>query len=365
MEQLVKKNFIRCSSLNRFMSCSGFLSLPQDEKTSIEAEEGTCFHWVVERMLNGDNIIAGMKAPNDFVVDDDMIFHANWVLRVIPKQGVSEYPIEFYPSEEHNFQIKGTLDRAWEEDNGTTLVIADYKYGHRIVNVEDNWQLIGYALGFLAKTKSYYNKISMRILQPRPHHPDGPYRKVEITYDKLMEYEAKIKEQVKKYLLSDGVLSTGKHCAYCPAVNSCSAINSTFYNAIDEVRNDVKVDELSDKELSMMIDMYERVKDIFKIRADSLKDLAIERIKQGRIIDGYSIEPAFGHRKWINNFEPSTFKLMTGIDIVRPSVLSPAQVEKLGLPKEIVNSFTFNEQKGFNLVAFKATEQADKIFGKR
>lgn len=351
---------IRSSSLPRIMVCNGSLSLntPPQEDSDV-AKEGTAFHELVESIHKG--LLVSETAKNGVIFDGDMYHYANKVLPLIPLDAQCETEIEFPVVE--GIKVKGHLDYCWEEDGGDTLVVMDIKYGHRIVEIKDNWQLISYGIGELVKRQRQYNKIILRVIQPRPHHWNGFVRDEVLTTEKMFEYYQFMQETLQVY--KEGIIrfNTSDKCRYCPALQQeCPAINKAFFNAVDVSLNDKVQDNLTDDEISNMLKLYDRVKDIFKVKIDAIQDLAKKRLKEGASIKGYSLQPTFSNRKWVGSLDAEAFKIMSTFDLREKTLMSPAQAEKKGVPKELVASFTETVQTGFKLAEVDETLLANKLF---
>jgi hypothetical protein len=63
--------------------------------------------------------------------------------------------------------------------------------------------------------------------------------------------------------------------------------------------------------------------------------------------------------------DPEAIRLLTGVNIVEKSVLSPAKAEKAGMKKEFVNQLVDRPFLGQKLIRRDANDVATKIFGKK
>ena len=356
---------VRSSSMPKFMVCNGFkhLDLP-DAESGDAAAEGTAFHEYCERKFKGEPVKVGDKAKNGVVFDSDMEFFSTKVLPHIPANANVEQPIVYQPVE-GQFEVTGTLDYEWEEDGGDTLVIADNKYGHIIVEVEENWQLLSYLIGILIQRQRAYSKIKLMVIQPRPHHIDGKVRTWTLTMEQAFEYYKQIQMKAQAYLTGNVTFQTSEKCRYCPAAGEkCQAITRAFYNSVDVVLNTKTADNLSGEDIAVMLSTYDRIKDIFKIKMDALNDLAKTKLKAGEVIQGYGLEPTYKNRAWAKGVTHQTFKLITGIDITTTEIKSPAEAEKMAeVDENIIKQLTVREQSGFKLTKVKNEQKkAEQLF---
>lgn len=354
---------IRCSGLARPMACAGFLSfedLPEQE-SGAPAEEGTAAGELLERMLLGKDIPA--QARNGVYFNDEMRFHVKPIMEEINANRSSEVLCEqrIDWQSRSGVWVRGSYDISYIRDGH--LYVDDLKYGWGIVEVRENWQLLGYAIGECIRRQVHFPKIVLRIHQPRPHHEDGSTREWVLTYDELLAYKEKIDSRLEQIAAGYNQLNTGKQCRYCPAVaEHCPAFNRLFYRAI-EVSTEFVQDKIDETELARQLDQSARAAEVLKIKSDSLNQLAVQRTKAGKVIPGYVTEERYGDRKWKDGISPEVVKVLTGKDITETVMLSPAKAEKLGVPKEFVNSLVDRYFLGQKLVKKDATTIANKIFG--
>lgn len=358
---------IHCSSLARPMACAGFLSfenLPKFEagEAGEAAEEGTAAGELLERMLLGKDIPA--QARNGVYFNDEMNFHLKPIVEEIngnrSTEVLCEQKIDW--QSRSGVWIKGKYDLSFVR-NGS-LYIDDLKYGWGIVEVKDNWQLLGYAIGEVIRRGTAFEKIVLRIRQPRPHHEDGDCREWALTYAELLAYKERIDSRLEQIVGGYNKLETGKQCRYCAAVpEACPAFNRLFYRAL-EVSTEFTQDSIDEITLASQLDIAARAQEVLKIKVDSLTQLAVQRVAGGKVIPGYITEQRYGDRSWKNGISPEVVKILTGKSITETVMLSPTKAEKAGVPKEFVNSLVDRKFIGQKLVRKNATEVANKIFGK-
>lgn len=356
---------IRCSSLARPMSCAGFTALENlpVQPTNAAAEEGTACAELLERTLLGMDIPA--QARNGVYFDKEMHFYLKDVVKNVRD---ASFGSQIFCEQRIDWQtrsgiwIKGTLDVSFD-DTKDTLYIDDLKYGYGIVEVKRNWQLIGYAIGEVIRRKKAYTWIVMRVQQPRPHHEDGPLREWRVSYTELLGLKEEIEARMEMLAAGAKDFQTGKHCKYCPATGeACPAFNRLFYRGL-EVATQFVQDSINDQELALQLDQANRAQEAIKIKLDSLKELAISRIKGGKVLPGYVVEASYGDRKWKPVVSPKVVKELTGVDIVEEIMLSPAKAEKAGVPKDFVAQLVDRHFIGSKLVQKDAGAIGDKIFG--
>lgn len=357
---------IRCSGLARVMQCGGFLQFTEfpPEEDSAPAMEGTAAGEMLAHYLTKPNQALGTHASNGVPFDDDMRFFTKPLVEDIRARAASEILCETRIDWQTRCGqvIRGQYDISYI-NRGGELCIDDLKYGWGLVEVENNWQLLGYAIGEVLRRDIAFPYINMRILQPRPHHEDGDKREWRISYEELLGYKEQIETKIAAIAAGDHRLVTGDKCKYCPAAaERCPALNKMFFRGIDMIHQ-FRQDTVNDAELAFQLDLIGRIKDVVDIKLRSLKDLAVSRMKEGRIIPNYVSEPSYSDRQWKSGVSPETIKTLTGRDITEQVMLSPAKAEKLGIPKTVINALVdrrFLQQK---LVRKDASDLGNKIFG--
>lgn len=354
---------IRCSQLARPMVCAGFLFLDFEKSVGGDAaREGTAAGEYLERMLL--NKVLGTVASNGVYFDEDMKFHTKPIYDDVEERAYGEVRCEQRIDwvTRSGIAIKGQYDIAFVDNNGT-LCIEDLKYGWGIVEAKENWQLLGYAIGEVIRLGRVFDKISLKIHQPRPHHEDGTTREWLLTYNELLEYKEKIELRMEAIVEGERTLNTSKHCKYCDAAaEACPAFSRLFYRAL-EVSTEFVQDNLTELEIANQLNQIKRADEVIKIKKDSLTELGASRIKKGKIIPGYVTANTYTNRMWNTNVTPESIKMMTGVDVTKSSFMSPAQAEKAGVPKDLSKALSAKRFKGVKLEKGNATDIGNKIFG--
>lgn len=354
---------IRCSKLARYMVCAGYAHLVVEEPEAGEpAREGTAAGEYLQHLL--ENRTNGHAASNGFIYTDDIKFYAMGVYENIAGRARSEVLCEkrIDWQTRSGIWIRGQYDASFVDEKGR-LCIEDLKYGWALVEVKNNWQLLGYAIGEVIRRGQAFNEIVLRIHQPRPHHEDGPSREWVITYAELLEYKEIIEKRMMELANGRKDFQTSEACKYCPGTaEACPAFSRAFYNAI-EVSYTSPQDSLTEKEIAFQITQAKRAEEIIKIKLDSLMELGTSRIKAGKIIPGYVQAYRYSDREWKAGIGPEAIKVMTGKDVIEKKMMSPAKAEKLGVKKGLIDQLTSRKIIGVKLEKGDSTSIADKAFG--
>lgn len=220
----------------------------------------------------------------------------------------------------------GTADyMAVVKDGRETLLwIVDFKYGENIaVQAENNPQAVCYAIlaSAVLPKKLQPDRYRVTIYQPRTGGPP----------DDTWEFDRATFEEGRQRVLAamqdDGHFSPGKHCVYCPAIAHCEALHESVVALAEDGKP-------SDEDLAR----WEEVMDL----APAIRALLAEvperieaAIRNGQTPARYKLVHTYGHRRWAGD-EAATKRALMGRglrkkDIVHEKLLTPPQLEKLGL----------------------------------
>lgn len=356
---------IHCSKLARPMVCAGslfFTDLPEDPPNDA-AKEGTAAGEYLERLLTAGGA-AATHARNGVPFDVDMKFYGATTCKEIKDAAKGEIncevPINWQtPS---GIWINGKYDASYEGHDGA-LHVDDYKYGFGLVEVEENWQILGYAIGEVIRRNKAYNEIVLTIRQPRAHHECGPVRSWRIGYSELLARKEQIETRMQQIVDGEKSLVSCTHCKYCRAAAFCPAFNKAYHRGVDLVHDFIQ-DTLDETELSFQLDLVNRIEDLVKTRRSSLELLAITRIKDGKLIPDYALDQKLANRTWQGGIDPAAIKMLTGKDVTRTEMMSPAQAEKIGVPQDLIDKITERKMLGMKLKKVDTGKLGDRIFGK-
>lgn len=223
---MANHSVIGASGYYRWSECPGSVRLTKDlpPKTNQYAEAGTLAHSISEDILQGkisfeeaslyyeDEMVGAVKVYVDFVESI--------------KKRCSVFKVE------HAFDMSflhpglfGTCDFVGFDSKNRTLIVADFKYGSgHFVEVENNSQLLYYALGAFLSFASQALKVELYIVQPRcPRKKQVVHTWSCRTVPELLEFLIQLVHDAKRTEESNAPLKEGSWCFFCPAVGFCPA----------------------------------------------------------------------------------------------------------------------------------------------
>ena len=358
------------SSASRRKACAGSRKMetlyPQPDDTPASSE-GTAAHWAASELLSGRTVDSGQIAENGIMLTDEMIdaatMYADTVLAVALSPVVEERVDISYINE----QCWGTPD-AWAFTPETaTLHLWDFKYGHRFVDVFENWQLIEYAAGILERiqvdgiTDNFINVV-MTIVQPRCYVGGSPVRSWKVRAVDLRGYFNSARMFEERAMSDDAQLTVSSECRDCSARHACPALQRASYADMNIAAEAVPFD-LPPEALGTELRYLQSAIATLSARATSLEEQALSAIRQGVSIPHFTAQHGMGRERWIKP-EPEVIAMgeLMGVKLGVTKLVTPNQAIKAGMDAELVRSFTEKPRGELKLVADDGSK-ARKIFG--
>lgn len=330
------------SGLATIVACPGAFKMrklyPEDED-SPSAMEGTAAHWVASEMLLGRTHAAGELAPNGVAVTEEMLDGAEMYADALAPylDGAKiETPVSCASI---HADCYGTPDFSRLREN--TLIVADYKFGHRHVEVFENWQLLAYAAGEMF----YWHgegelEIIFLIIQPRSYHRDGPVREWRMPASELPAYVERLRAACIAAEQPDAPCVPSIHCQDCSASHACPALQNAAYSALDIAGQSAPL-ELTPEATGLELRIIEWAIERLKARQSGLSEQAQAMLRSGTSVPGYALEAGTGREKWAKSVEEViALGGMMGVNVSKPGVITPKQAIKAGLPAEIVRAYS-------------------------
>ena len=348
---------VTATELPRIMRCIGSrlmpAAIPPDYDTDAR-DEGNCADWLAEQLFNGADVPVGTKAPNGWVVTDDMLEHVRLYLDALDcgdMQVVTTFGGD-------GWEVRGRADHIKYRDG--VLTVDDLKYGHRIVSPVENWTLLAHAIGWCVANSTQPDHVVLRIIQPRPYHVDGPVREWSLSYEELCQRSAAIADRLSK---PSNTLTSGiEQCVRCHARYDCPAFDRSAWNALDVVM-DAFHDDMPNNVLAYEHEQFQHAEQIIKTKREATEELMTYRIKSGQVIEGYALEQRHGQRKWAAGMTGVLLSAATGVNLTKDGVVTPAEAERRGVDPAVVASLTTRPLIGAKLSKVDPNAMVRKVFG--
>lgn len=364
------------SSAARRVACPGsrFMEAQYPTEDSESSREGKAAHWVAATALEFGEAkaracqytSAGEPITEEMI--EGAILYANAAKRIVQHERLKH---ERWHVEEKlsirsvHPECWGTPD-AWIGDASVELHVFDYKFGHRYIEVFENWQLIAYAAGALKAIQIYpYEvppdfKIHMTIVQPRSYHPTGHVNTWTATYEQLKSYIEQLRVAEFTAMQPTAPCNPNPECSFCSARHACTALRQSTLTAVD-ISTLNTPDELTNESLGSELRYLKRAHKLLDARITGLEAQALAKLKSGERVPDFRLEQSSGRTRWKTPEEEVVILgQLYGVDLAKPlTAITPNQAEKKGIPRSLINQMTETPRGALKLVE----DNTRKIFG--
>ena len=342
----------RPSNASVWVPCPGAPTLweglpPSDSDV---AREGTAAHWLAEQILTGQHVgeeLIDRQSPNGVFINEKMLDYVmgyvEFIRRKLPNANI-EHAVNLDTIEPGQC---GTIDADGVRE--TCITIADLKYGWRIVEPFENWQLIDYAAGLPIPPN--ITLFELIIYQPRAHHPEGPIRRWIVSVEDLQNiYWPKMREATK-----GGDCITGNWCQDCDGKLRCGALRVAGASASQYVASPI-IENYDGQQLATELKMLDAAKTYLEAREDAIRTMATDRaFAVSGSVPGWVIDRAAGRRYWRHPEDLTTLETITGKTLHKSVALTPNQAEDAGLSAKLVNQYAGRSPGKVSLVQHNPT----------
>lgn len=342
--------------------------VPELQDTSDESEEGTRVHEIASAMIEG------FEEPLDMRGVSDEMLQAAWMYAECVREVVDQHPSSTGAVTERMVYARrihpesfGTVDGHLFDKHTGELFIDDFKYGFRLIEVYENWQLINYAAGLL---DTYHInghddrniKIHFRIIQPRGYHSDGPIRPWSIMASDLQGYFDTLSKNAAKSLSDEAELHTGPHCRDCEARHACPAALQAGLQLYEVSAQPTPV-ELTSEALGVQLRIVKRAIKQLEYVESGLTAQAMGTVRNGGHVAGYRTGFGQSKLKWnVPDDEAGYLGELNGIDLEKRKLVTPTQAIELGLDPDLVAVCSSRPNGALKLIEDDGN-YARKIFG--
>lgn len=224
---------IRCSELDRILSCNGSLTLVPlvDKRQGDEGVEGTWLHWIAHDTLQKTIGAVGNIGPTPTVPPTISFCQwiADWYVRFVTDTVPAEWSLESEVDLAYDFgrfTLTGHPDDVAINADATEAIGFDLKTGYDPVDpAECNEQLFGYMVLLLLAYPTL-RKITFHIVQPRNDEDEGFQRVSTVVMEgRVLENAVAALFRRVNDALDNGmeVNTSMKACKWCSAAMQCPA----------------------------------------------------------------------------------------------------------------------------------------------
>lgn len=357
-------NLPKVSDANQWMTCNGSFRAqqaypPLDVEPSQSRLEGRACHEVAQKLFKNEPFsdLVGSLSKDGIVITDELFdaareyFNEVWgycnthgrlydlhVEEVCPVPGYGDWYC---------------IPDAWVYvPEAKVLRVWDAKFGHRIVDPFENWQLLIEAFSICEQFQSPPGIIELVIVQPRGFSSEGTVRKWVLTYDELCAYRQQVNETMPRVLDATPMCTSGPHCLDCSARAHCDTLKQQSYAGVDYVQS-LQTHNLSGHALGVELRLLQRAQEMIKMRLSGLEEQALHEIKQGQHVTFYSAKTTYGRKRWKKDVPVDQVIMMgdlLGQNLRKPQELdTPAQCVKKGIDPSVIEQYAETPVTGVKL----------------
>ena len=244
----------------------------------------------------------------------------------------------------------GTVDAAILDRS--RLHIRDFKFGAGVVvEVEGNPQILYYAYGMLQRFPAV-ETVTLGIVQPRAHHPDGPVRVVEVAADEIRRWAETELFPAMDAVQVDASLTPGPWCRFCPAKLVCPMLTGLFGAAASAGNLPVHLD---DDRLDREYAHIAAVKNYIT----ALEKRMLERLEAGAQMQYAKLVNKKANRVWRQGAEAEIVSVLGERALSKPELLTPPNIEKLGpTAQALVRQYAYTPFTGHTVASALDSRQA-------
>lgn len=388
----MKKSPLAIHDANLWVNCTGSVALSEKfpaiesgDGVSEARLEGRAFHETSQYMLENaktkglvswndrDNVVGTLS--NDGIVTTDEIYDSavEYVTDVIDyctkHDMLKDLHIEQFVDTGHlSTDTYGYVDAWVFNPKKMTLTAWEGKYGHRYVDVFENWQLICYVSGILqqmainGKTDQMIT-VEMRVAQPRCFTGGGTIRSWQCKASDLRAHVNTVIANAHE-ARNDGKCIVGNWCHDCPGRYACTTLQRVNYQGID-YQSSAEGVSLHGSDLACELKILNRAEIALKARKSGLEAQAISEHKNGQPVPGFTTEQGYGRKRWKKGTptdEVIAMGDMMDIDLRKPVELdTPTQALKKGIDESVIIEYSETPLGKVKLVEFNET-RARQVF---
>lgn len=352
---------LRPSSAARRVACPGSYALEKSisSESTNASREGETAHWIAHMLLENPLLLEnpqtkfkiGEIAENGEIITSEMMegadLYINDVFNIQKHKSSSDLMVEkFIEIKRIHPNCAGTPDCWFIRDDGK-LFIWDYKFGHKHVEVFENWQLIEYAAGILdfigmKGWEDQHIEVHFRIVQPRSYHREGPIREWVIKASDLRPYFNTLEAAEDLATQPDALCKPSLECTNCKARFKCEALQQTSLAMAATINAENLPLDIPSVFLGSQLKFLQYANKLIETYIDALSAECIARLKKGEKIPYFRLEESYGREKWKKPIEEIiAMGEMMGIDLKKSlDAITPKQAIKAGLDEKLVRTYS-------------------------
>lgn len=319
------------STAHRWTTCPGSVAFAATfpDRPTRAAAEGTACHLMLHEMLTSgaepeegrvvevdgfrvevtEDMASWAREVGDYVLSYVRDHPGAWVLseeRICPGRAFG-CPDDFW----------GTADVIISEPD--RLTVLDAKFGHRAVRVQENPQLVAYALGAMDEFGWAHPSVTLAIHQPRA----GGLKTWEMSADDLRERQRAMAPKVLRALAPNAELVASEEgCEWCPAAGACPEAQR---HSLALARGEFPAVPMAVDDLVAVLDRADQIRDALRAAEQYAETL----LATGQAVPGWKRVYGDKHRAWRDERAAAEAIRALGYEPTKSKLVTPAQAEKM------------------------------------
>lgn len=344
--------FLAPSNAAVWRLCAGAAAMQQaypEPPDSPKSMQGTAAHWGAKELLYGRPIDVGLVTDNGVALDAEMIEHVGEYAEVIkrdmerdpPQYMYCEQPIAIPNVHEQNW---GTPD-FWMWRPGL-LRLYDFKYGHMLVEVFENWQMLDYTSGILSFLgidghTDQHTRVEFIIVQPRSFGRDGTVRRWDFLASDIRGHINSLRMAAQAATAPNAPLTSGSQCKWCSAAHVCPALQKDAQYSMDVSEQPIAF-QMAPVQLGYELRNIQRAQEILEARERGLMSQVEGFLDKGQQVPFYHLDHGRGSTVWKQTKKAViAFGQMMGVNLAKePDVITPIQAKKLAIDPSLIDSMS-------------------------
>jgi hypothetical protein len=337
-----------------------------DSAPDVDRNTGLDCHYVAEQVLRAN----GTTAPREFVGQllpngtlftiDHAIAVGVYVRDVLDVAKHCSEPLLVEYRTDMEFVAHGVvsiIDAAVYDKASRHITVWDYKNGVTSRDPYYDWQMIGNGLAAWFKYPAA-QRLTLRIVQPNCY-TDDPIKSWDLETPELQRLGLQMRERATLAQQPDAPSVPGTHCRGCRAAHTCGALAEYNKRMLADMRqmmhNHATPQHMTPMEISMEMDRNNAGMTTLKARKEAQDAYAYQLAdKQAVNIPGYKLVSKRAQRRITDasTFVETarTFGYSDTLLYHEPKLLSPVQLESVGVNKELIEMFVEKPEVGKQLV---------------
>lgn len=369
------------SAAHRWLECPGSVMLSQayPDEGGPDALDGEASHYAAAEMLADKVVAEGQIAPNGVILTDEMLEAAEVYVDAVRRAfsratllGDAGVVVErTVPIPRiHAAHCWGTPDaRGWLP--GFVLHVFDYKFGHRVVEAYENWQLIAYAAGLLDEphVRDFVRQrgdenitLKLTVVQPRAPHAEGPVRTWTCKASDIRGHVNRLQMAGDAALDAEPPTRAGPWCRDCSARHACPTLQREGAAIMSALGGSMPFD-LTPQALGVELRYLDRAAAILEARKSGLEEQAQAMLKRGEAVPFWRIAQEPGRERWtVPDEQVVALGDALGLKLGKVKAVTPNQARTAGADAATVASMSERPLSAFKLRPDDGTA-ARKVFG--